>query len=149
VASSPPEARIGFLLKHAQTRLNALSAPALAELGLGAREWVVLSLVAKSAPCSQQALARQLRVDRTTMVALVDALERLGLVTRERDPVDRRAYALQLTPAGKRVAARGEKLISRAQEKFFDPLDVSERKQLLSALAKVVSADDVPPSTRD
>jgi DNA-binding MarR family transcriptional regulator len=43
---------------------------------------------------SQQAIGERLRIDRTTMVALIDDLERGGYVKRERNPHDRRAYVI-------------------------------------------------------
>lgn len=39
------------------------------------------------------------------MVEVVDALESRGLTKRERNPADRRAYALELTDEGSRVLA--------------------------------------------
>jgi len=46
----------------------------------------VLTLIESEGPASQQRLADRVGVDRTTMVALVDALEEKGLVNRLRDP---------------------------------------------------------------
>ena len=47
-----------------------------------------------------------MRVDRTTMVAIVDELEAAGFVDRQRNPEDRRAYALEATDAGRAGSRR-------------------------------------------
>jgi DNA-binding MarR family transcriptional regulator len=62
----------------------------------------VLSVLRADHPLSQQEVAEQLGVDRTTMVALVDALESKGLVERHRNAADRRKNIVQLTSAGRR-----------------------------------------------
>ena len=59
-------------------------------------------------PMSQQALGEYIGKDRTTIVAIVDELEQEGLVERRRNPADRRAYALQVTPRGPRLADQGQ-----------------------------------------
>ena len=64
------------------------------------RELAVLTVLAGDEPASQQQAAQRLGVDRTTMVALVDALEGKGLVQRHADAADRRRNVVELTAAG-------------------------------------------------
>ena len=79
---------------------------------------------------SQQAIGERLRIDRTTMVSLIDDLERAGYVKRDRNPGDRRAYVITLTPAGKRAQARAEQAVDADALEFFGRLSESERQQL-------------------
>ena len=58
----------------------------------------MLSHLAANEGQSQQALSSALGIHRSAVVALVDDLEQRGLAERRRDPVDRRAYTLYLTP---------------------------------------------------
>ena len=51
------------------------------------------------APSPRATSAQLLDVSPATVVQMVDHLENAGLVTRERDPFDRRAYLLHLQPA--------------------------------------------------
>src|SRR5690242_11885199 len=90
-------ARLGYLLKHTQLRLTEQAGPALAPFGLDARELAVLAVLAAGRPLSQLEAAGRLGVDRTTMVALVDALEGKGLVERRRSEEDRRRNVVELT----------------------------------------------------
>lgn len=72
--------RLGYLLKHANLRLSELVGAALAPYGIDGREFAVLALLDSPVPMSQLDAARRLGIDRTTMVAMVDALERKDLV---------------------------------------------------------------------
>src|SRR6266540_4306492 len=99
----PPAAladRLGFLLKHAQIELAELAGPAVAPLGIVGRELAVLSVLADGGSLSQHQAARRLAIDRTTMVALLDALEAKG--TRATREAERRFLA----PLGDDDAAR-------------------------------------------
>ena len=65
--------RLGYLLKHANQRLTELTSAALEPYHLNGRELGVLVVLDAMGPTSQQDAARRLGVDRTTMVALIDA----------------------------------------------------------------------------
>ncbi|WP_232050294.1 MarR family winged helix-turn-helix transcriptional regulator [Actinoplanes sp. OR16] len=49
---------------------------------------------------SQLQVAQTLGIDRTTMVALLDVLERKGIITRRTDPADRRRNVVEHTEHG-------------------------------------------------
>jgi DNA-binding MarR family transcriptional regulator len=70
--------RLGYLLKHAQQQLAQVAARATAPFGIDGRELATLAVLGADAPLSQQEAAEQLGIDRTTMVAHVDALEEKG-----------------------------------------------------------------------
>ena len=91
--------RIPFLLYRAAEASHALANQMLAEVHLSARQAGILTMVTESGPMTQKALGDALRIDRTTMVALIDDLEGKGYVTRQRHPRDRRAFLVHPTPA--------------------------------------------------
>ncbi|WP_330461506.1 MarR family transcriptional regulator [Streptomyces sp. NBC_00820] len=126
--------RLGYLLKHAQMRLAEYAGPALARFGLDARELAVLAVLAADRPLSQLEAARRLGVDRTTMVALVDALEGKGLVERRRSEEDRRRNVVELTEYGTQVRADAEVAREAAERAFLAPLDEKETAGLMKAL---------------
>src|SRR5436190_9111777 len=99
--------RIGYLLAKAHLGVRAVADRALVPLRLDKKEYAALVLVASEGPLSQQALSVIQGCDRTTMVAVVDKLEDGGLVMRRRNPLDRRAYALEITAKGRRARRRG------------------------------------------
>jgi len=93
-------------------------------------------------------------LDKTTMVATVDELERTGLAERGLSPHDRRARIIFVTAAGKRMVAEAAKVKERVQTEVLSELSPSEGAALMDALAKLVEgrlADQVectPPLRR-
>jgi DNA-binding MarR family transcriptional regulator len=137
-------ARLGYLLKHAQLRLNERAGPALAPFGLDARELAVLAVLAAGRPLSQLEAARRLGVDRTTMVALVDTLEGKGLVERRRSAQDRRRNVVELTERGRRVRADAENARETAEREFLAPLGEKDAARLVKALQVLIRIPDEP-----
>lgn len=115
-------ARLGYLLKHAYLSFSGLSAAALAPYGIDGRELAVLTLLSRSAPLSQLQVARRLGIDRTTMVALIDGLERKNLVERHPDPGDRRRNIAALTAAGHETVTEATRAADEAERRFLEPL---------------------------
>jgi DNA-binding MarR family transcriptional regulator len=66
---------------------------------------------------------------------MVDSLEAAGLVTRRRDPNDRRRYQLALTAKGRRQARETQREIEAATDHVLRHLDPAER-DTLSRLAR-------------
>jgi DNA-binding MarR family transcriptional regulator len=131
-------ASTGVLLSKAAQRGIAAADAALRPLGIRPRHYGILAGLAEAGALSQQRLGEWLRVDRTTMVALVDELERQTLVTRRRLPSDRRAYALELTTAGTALLARAREVMAAADTATLAALSAAERRQLHALLARLV-----------
>ena len=143
MTDGPPDAlasRLGYLLKHAQQQLMQAAGPAMAPFGVDGRELAVLTVLAAAFPLSQQEAAEQLGVDRTTMVALIDALEVRGLVERHRSPEDRRKNIVQLTSAGKDRLREAGKARDEVERDFLAPLGAELARQFVRALQILVSA---------
>jgi DNA-binding MarR family transcriptional regulator len=121
---------LGYLLKHAHLHLEALATRELAPLGLLPRDVGVLRVLASREPTSQQEIARLLSVDRTTMVALIDALEIKGAVSRTPSTDDRRRNVVALTASGSTLLAKAQAATKRADEHFLEPLSGRSAQQL-------------------
>jgi DNA-binding MarR family transcriptional regulator len=82
-------------------------------------------------------LSQRLMVTGGNVTGITDQLEAEGLVVRESDPSDRRAYTVKLTPAGRRVFAR----MAAAHEQWviglFSGLAAAEKDQVYRLLAKL------------
>ncbi|MFL1382385.1 MULTISPECIES: MarR family winged helix-turn-helix transcriptional regulator [unclassified Nocardiopsis] len=105
----------------------------LAPTGLRPREVRVLGLLSGE-PQAQNELCRITGLDRTTMVAVVDRLEKLGLAARHRDPADRRRQAVTRTEEGVEAFDEAAGLLLVAEDAYLDPLDVAQREQLRDLL---------------
>ncbi len=71
------------------------------------RDWLVLALITgDSTPRTQLQIATQLGIDKSTLVPLLDRLERDGLIIRASFEHDRRVRIPQATPAGIEVVSK-------------------------------------------
>jgi DNA-binding MarR family transcriptional regulator len=134
---------LGYLFKHAHRQYEAATAAALAPFGIDPRAMGVLRVLtsreAGHEPTSQQDVAHLLGVDRTTMVALLDTLEHLGIVARRPQAGDRRRNVVELTAPGRDVLARAEEAVARAEQEFLAPLAPQDAQRLRDALHVVVT----------
>ena len=82
-------------------------------------------------------------IDPSTMVSLVDQLERGGLAKRRLHPQDRRAREVLLTPKGRQTLKRARNLAAEVEDTVLQGLSRSERRQLVTLLQKAFVA--APP----
>jgi DNA-binding MarR family transcriptional regulator len=131
--------RLGYLLKHAQQRLVQAAGPVMAPFGIDGRELAVLTVLAADVPLSQQEAAERLGVDRTTMVALTDALETKGLVERHRSVEDRRKNIVRLTQAGQGCLQQAGQARDEVEREFLAPLGDRLAAEFVRALRILAS----------
>jgi MarR family transcriptional regulator for hemolysin len=72
----------------------------LAEAGGSLPAWLVLISLKSGQRASQRELAEAVGVQGATLTHHLNAMESAGLVTRRRDPANRRLHLVELTPAG-------------------------------------------------
>ncbi|MBB4922717.1 MarR family winged helix-turn-helix transcriptional regulator [Kitasatospora kifunensis] len=129
--------RLGFLLaRHGQTMKLRLR-EALSVCGLGPRHGAILLRLAQAGSISQQALLEALTVDASTLVAILNDLERDALTERRRDPTDRRRHIVEITPEGRSAACAVEHAVADVEREAFADLDAEEIAQLHTLLARV------------
>jgi DNA-binding MarR family transcriptional regulator len=119
--------------------MGELTAKALTPYGISGRELAVLLVLAGHEPASQQQAAQRLGIDRTTMVALLDALEAKGLVARHPHADDRRRNVVELTGAGQDTLQRAAEASDAAEREFLAPLSPQAAQQLRSSLRAVLT----------
>lgn len=135
----PPS--VAFLLSRLGFEAGGEMGRALREtVDLELRQFGLLRLLAEADGHSQRALGAMLRIPPNRMVALVDDLERKGLIERRSHPEDRRAYAVSLTEAGRSTLAKAFAAAVSVEADICSPLDDEERTQLLGLLTKLAVA---------
>ena len=133
----------GYLLARLGSTSEAAFRAALEPLGVRPRHYAVLSALADQGELvNQQAVGGCLAIDPSTMVAVVDELEDKGLVTRRRDPADRRRYLLALTAKGRRIHVACRSAAGRCEAEVLTALDGDERVTLRRLLKKALVGDD-------
>ena len=124
----------GFLVAKAHQRLWALFSAECRKVGIESPCVGVLHLLEEHGPMSQQQLGRKLRVDRTTMVKLVDHLESLKLARRCDNPTDRRAYLVENTEQGRKTLTTLKKVAEVMEKKLLEKFTEAERTLIRRAL---------------
>ena len=125
LASAP-----GFLLSWNGQRMAFEFARALAPLGLRPPHFGVMTLIDAHPGSAQQELVSRSPIDPSSMVAVIDELEELGLAERRRHPDDRRKHAVHLTAHGRRKLVRAREAAERMAQDVFAPLEPSELETL-------------------
>jgi MarR family transcriptional regulator, lower aerobic nicotinate degradation pathway regulator len=105
----------------------------------------VLNFLGARKGAIQQEIGAAMGIDPSTMVSLIDDLERQGLAKRRPHPSDRRARDVSITPKGRRLLERCRKMALEAEDEVLRGLNSAERRQLLKLLRRALS--EAPPQT--
>ena len=113
-----------------------LDAPASDVAGppLSAAEGSLLVELHATGDVTQQQLTYRLSIDKSRVSRLCAALERKDLLSRERDPSDRRNLRLHLTESGHEAAARLRQSWRAYHDRMLTAMTASERQALLVGL---------------
>jgi DNA-binding MarR family transcriptional regulator len=84
-------------------------------------------------------LARRARLAKQTMTTMVRLLERDGLVRRERDPRDGRAFLVRLTPRAHQARPMIETTLCELDRRVASRLTARQRAALPAALKEVTT----------
>jgi DNA-binding MarR family transcriptional regulator len=141
---SPPEplaSAPGFLLSWNGQRMAQKFAAAMDTLGLRPPDFGVMTLIDAAPGSAQQELVARSMIDASSMVAVLDELEGMGLVERRRHPDDRRKHAVYLTARGRRVLARARVVAMKTAQETFAPLNAKELETLRLLLRKLAGVE--------
>jgi len=132
-------ADLTFLLHAATNRMVVELDRAAVEMGLSdARDWMVLAVLEDGQERTQLELSKVVCIDKTTLISVLDRLERQELIVRTVSPNDRRVRIPRLTEAGRRVHAKFASARDTAEARVLDGLDESKRSALLDLLVQIV-----------
>jgi DNA-binding MarR family transcriptional regulator len=112
--------------------------------GLRPRHLIALRLLSEQGPVSQQGLAESLSLDPSNVVGLLNELEERELITRRRDPVDRRRHIVDLSARGRDELCRAYGRLSLVEDDLFSALSAGERSTLYELLVRVVGVTPPP-----
>lgn len=78
----------------------------LVEAGGGLPTWLTLLSIKSQASANQRELAGMIGIQGATLTHHLNAMEKQGLLTRRRDPANRRVHRVELTDAGEALFLR-------------------------------------------
>ena len=102
----PAHQPLGLHLTRVSRTVSRAFDETLAEAGGSLPVWLVLISLKSRPRASQRELAEAVGIQGATLTHHLDAMESAGLVTRRRDPANRRLHLVELTPAGEALFLR-------------------------------------------
>ena len=123
--------------------LMAAELPVLRAHGVSMWGYAVLLALGERPTRTQAALAAAIGADKTRVIAVLDELQDRGLIGRSRDPADRRARLLSVTPRGVRLRESVQRGIQRREERLLSRLPPGDRAAFLRALQALAA---LPPA---
>ncbi|MDP9846737.1 MarR family winged helix-turn-helix transcriptional regulator [Streptosporangium lutulentum] len=116
---------------------RVLLAALLAEIDLYPGQERVVNALAEHGPKSQNALAKILGIDVSTMTKSLQRLERSGFVSRSPCPTNRRISVVEITPAGDALRPEIRRVMREAHRRMTQGLGPEQIDVLSSLLATV------------
>ena len=129
-------------------RLSAWEETIAEHVGLSPRQCHAVAELGSLGKVRMKALAGALGISTGTLTVMIDRLERRGLVAREADPEDGRAFFLCLSPTGAAVAAEHRKHHEALYEGMRKALGAASSRELVSIMDRLEEID-LEPSADD
>ena len=130
---------VGYQLRRANDVATRRYFAVLADTGVTPGQIGVLTLIANNPGLTQSALSKGIGVDRSTMVAVIDRLEKLELVTRDRSTEDQRAYCLRLTARGTDLMGTLLQRLHGLEDELLTKMSIQERATLVQLLHRLAT----------
>jgi DNA-binding MarR family transcriptional regulator len=106
-------------------------------LGVTRAQWRVLAKLSRTPGLRQVDLAEHLDMEAITLCRIVDRLAEAGLVERQADPLDRRAWKLVLTPKSKPLVRKLGALADDLAAEAFGGMATEQRDAVRTMLATI------------
>ena len=125
--ADPP---LGLAVTATAKALSRAFDDALAAVGGSTPTWLVLQAVKAADAATQGELAAAVGISQPTLTHHLDGLERAGLVTRTRDPGNRRVQRIAVTEAGERLFLRLRRAAAAFEGRLHAGLDEDDVRTL-------------------
>jgi DNA-binding MarR family transcriptional regulator len=136
--------RLVPLLEHLARVGRRAGESSLAPGGLRPRHLIALRLLREGGPTSQQSLADSLSLDPSNVVGLLNDLEERELITRRRDPADRRRHIVALSFRGEEELCLAYTRLQLVEDDLFSALSADDRATLYELLVRAVGVTSPP-----
>ncbi|MCW8881071.1 MAG: MarR family transcriptional regulator [Sedimenticola sp.] len=100
--------------------------------------FAVLVVINANKDLKQTELAKAVRLDRSSVVSVIDKLEKRNLVIRKRVEGDRRTNALELTKQGRALLSQLTRRVKVHEQRLTENLTEREQATLIKLLGKIL-----------
>lgn len=151
MSAGPPKLPIGLQLAHTARAVSRAFDAALAEEGGSRPTWLVLMSLKARPSANQRELAAAVGIRSATLTHHLDTMESDGLLTRRRDPANRRVHVVELTEHGEatyHVLRKAAVEHDRRLRTGFDNEELDQLRHLLDRLrANIADHPGITPET--
>jgi DNA-binding MarR family transcriptional regulator len=144
VTETVEDQRLLPLLEHLARVGRRAAESTMAPGGLRPRHLIALKLLREEGPASQQGLTEALRLDPSNVVALLNELEERELITRRRDPSDRRRHIVEIPPRGVEELCLAYTRLRLVEDELLSALSAEEKATLYHLLVRAVGVKSPP-----
>jgi MarR family transcriptional regulator for hemolysin len=143
----PETEPIGLEVTRTGRLLNRAFDDALAAAGGSLSTWLIVTTLKRAAHGRQRDIASAIGLEDATLTHHLHRMERAGLVSRHREPANRRNQVVALTPAGEELFQRMLATVISFDERLRRGITADELEQLRGALGRLranvaISGDD-------
>lgn|SRR5947209_620444 len=135
--SRPVHPPLGRHLASVSRAVSRAFDEVLAEAGGSLPVWLVLISLKSGTRASQRELAGAVGIQGATLTHHLNTMESAGLVTRRRDPANRRLHLVELTPAGDALFVRLRDAATAFDRRLRAGLTEAEVSQLGTLLTRL------------
>lgn len=128
---------VGYAASRAAIEMRKVFARHMKPLDLKVVDFSILMLVAANPEVNQKRIGQALDISAPNMAVILDRLVERGWVRRVRSEQDRRAQHIYLTPAGRELVQRAERISQTMEDPALQVLSSAERALLIELLLKV------------
>jgi DNA-binding MarR family transcriptional regulator len=142
--ANPTPARLRALpswsINQVAIAANRLTDRALAETGSRRYHFAMLAALDEFGPSSQADLGRCTGIDRSDVVAAINAMVERGFVERSPDPSNGRRNIVTITAVGKDHLENLSALLGDAQAELLRALSATESKTMAKLLSRILDS---------
>ncbi|MEO9132100.1 MAG: MarR family transcriptional regulator [Sphingomonas sp.] len=128
---------LGFLISDVSRLMRRRFDERARLIGVTRAQWRTLTTLARHEGINQGGLAELLEVEPITLCRMIDRLEEAGLVERRRDPADRRAWLIYITPKARPLIVQLRGLADGMIEDSLNGLDDTKLTALMETLRAI------------
>ena len=134
---SIPKNLLGYHIRLAQVAVFKDFVSSLSAYDMTPSQFGTMAIINSNPGIKQTALAREIHLDRSSIVPMIDRMEKTGLVIREKLANDRRTNALKLTAQGTKLLQEMIPIVLAHEAQLASNLTKDEQIQLVNLLKKI------------
>lgn len=139
---------LGYLIRRLHNLVIPIAESQFADADITFSQWVVLVSLRDGLASTAAEIARHMDHDAGAITRLIDQMEKRGLVARRRSTEDRRVIHLEITPAGKALAAALTPRLIEFWNTTLTGFTQAEFEMLLSLLTRLIGRLEEQPALK-